>query len=290
MNRQKVWFWMVIRLALVLIVALLFAGCSPRLRVGALQNESRSVELGGAELVRVQINMGAGNLKVSGGTEKLLEADFTYNVAKLKPEVEYTDGALVVRQPDVKGLPDLRGITDFRNEWDLRLNDEVPMDLSVDMGAGTSDLQLAGLPLTRLDVTLGAGTYTLDLSGDWARDLDVTIESGAADITVRLPRDVGARVKIEPGPNMIDATGLTKDGDVYTNPAYGASEVTLQIDIQAGIGLIDLEVEEAAATSDTSPVTGDLSKLIQATAEEACITGPQPFDARFPTRRFTTAW
>ena len=59
--------------------------------------------------------------------------------------------------PRSNGLPDLRGITDFRNEWDLRLYDEVPMDLSVDMGAGTSDLQLAGLSLTGLDVSLGAG-------------------------------------------------------------------------------------------------------------------------------------
>ena len=96
----------------------------------------------------------------------------TYNVARLKPEVEYTDGTLVVRQPDAEGLPALRGITDFRNEWDLRLNDEVPMDLRVEMGAGTSDLQLAGLSLTGLDISLGAGISTVDLSGDWAHDLE----------------------------------------------------------------------------------------------------------------------
>ena len=166
-------------------------------RVGALQTESQSVELEDAKSVRVEIDMGAGDLEVTGGAEKLLEADFTYNVAKLKPEVAYTDGTLVVRQPEIKGLPDLRGIAGFRNEWGLRLNDEVPMDLSVDMGAGTSDLQLAGLSLTGLDVSLGAGNSTIDLSGDWARDLDVTIDAGAETISLRLPRDVGVRVKVE---------------------------------------------------------------------------------------------
>jgi hypothetical protein len=232
-------------IAIGLIAAMLLASCGSQARVGALQTESQSVELGDAQSVRVEINFGAGDLKLTAGAEKLLEADFAYNVAKLKPVVEYTDGTLVVRQPDISGLPDLRDITDYRNEWGLRLYDKVPMDLSVDMGAGTSDLQLAGLSLTRLDVSLGAGEYTLDLSGDWARDLDVTIDAGAADINVRLPRDVGARVKVESGPHTIEATGLTQDGDVYTNAAYGLSDVTLRVDLEAGIGQINLVVEEA---------------------------------------------
>jgi outer membrane murein-binding lipoprotein Lpp len=260
-------------ITLVLFVALLLAGCGSEARVGALQTESQSVELGNAESVRVEIAMGAGNLQVTGGAEKLLEADFNYNVAALKPEVSYTDGTLVVRQPEVSSLPDLRDITDFRNEWDLRLYDEVPMDLSVDVGGGTSDLQLAGLSLTKLDITLGAGTYTVDLSGDWARDLDVTIDAGAADVVLRLPRGVGARVNVEPGPHTIQAIGLTKDGAIYTNGAYGVSDVTLQIDLQVGIGLINLEVEDAAATLDSSPVTGDLSQLIPVSVEKAGITG-----------------
>lgn len=239
-------------IAPMLLATLLLAGCAPRARVGALQSESQSVELGDAESVRVEIVMGAGDLRVTGDADKLLEADFTYNVAMLKPEVKFTNGKLVVQQPDAKGLPALQDITDFRNEWGLRLYDEVPMDLTVDMGGGASDLQLAGLSLTRLDVILGAGISTVDLSGSWARDLDVTIDTGAADITVRLPRDVGARVEVEAGPTTIKASGLRRDGNVFTNDAYGGSEVTLQVNIEAGIGQIKLEIEEAAATSHQS--------------------------------------
>ena len=124
------------------------------------------------------------------------------------------------------------------------------MALSVNMGAGTSDLKLAGLSLTGLDIILGAGTDTIDLSGDWARDLDVTIDSGAAVITVRLPRDVGARVVVDRGANLMETIGLSQDGNVYTNDAYGVSQVTMQVNLKAGIGQINLEVEEAAATSD----------------------------------------
>jgi hypothetical protein len=170
-----------------------------------------------------------------------LEADFTYNVADLKPQVEYTGGTLVVKQPEVEGLPLLQGITGFRNEWDLRLHDSTPMDLTVNMGAGTSDLQLAGLSLTGLDISQGAGKITVDLSGDWKRDLAGTLDVGAADLTVRLPRDVGVRVEANTGVGTINAPGLTKDGNVYTNAAYGVSDVTLQLDIQAGVGRVNLE-------------------------------------------------
>lgn len=230
-------------ITLVLFAALL-ASCAPRARVGELRTESQSVELGDAKSVQVEIKLGAGDLELSGGAENLLEADFTYNVEKLKPEIKYTDGTLILWQPENTGLPDFRGITDYRNEWGLRLNSEVPMDLRVDMGAGTADLQLADLSLTRLDITLGAGGNTIDLSGDWTRNLDVTIEAGAGDITVRLPRDVGTRVEVDAGVGAIESPGLNQDGNVYTNTAYGVSEVTLQVDIQAGVGQIRLEVEE----------------------------------------------
>ena len=217
MNKRKAWFFTKVLFAMVLPGVLLLAACGSQPKVGALRNESQSVELGDASSVSVEIKMGAGDLQVTGGADKLLEADFKYNVAVLKPEVGYTDGRLEVRQPETSGMPNLLGIMNFRNEWDLRLNDQVPMDLSVDLG------------------------------GDWTHDLDATIDTGAANTTLRLPSNVGVRVRVEPGPNIINATGLTKDGNFYTNAAYGVSKVTWQIDLVPGIGLITLEVEQAAA-------------------------------------------
>jgi hypothetical protein len=81
------------------IVACSLAG--PSARVGELVTKSESVELGDAESVQVAVNMAAGVLAVSGGANELLEADFTYNVEELEPEVEYGGGALTVSTPDV---------------------------------------------------------------------------------------------------------------------------------------------------------------------------------------------
>jgi hypothetical protein len=240
------YFWF----TLILTTAWLLTSCGSAPRVGALTSESRSVDLVDGSPVRVEINFGAGDLRLTGGAEKLLEASFNYNVAKLKPEVEYVKGKLVVRQPNANGMPVLQGILDYRNEWGLSLSKLVPMDLVVDMGGGSSQINLAGLSLTRLDVKLGAGTSTLDLRGGWARDLAVTLDTGAAFLTVRLPKNVGVRVKVDPGATMIDTTGLKRDGDVYTNAAYGVSDVTMRVDLKGGIGKINLDVEETAAMSE----------------------------------------
>lgn len=236
MNARKAWTWMTVGIALVL------AGCAPGYRVGELRTESETVEVGDAETVRVEIEMGAGDLEVTGGAQDLLEADFTYNVDRLEPSVEYSDGELVVDQPGARGIP-FEGISGFRNEWALRLKDGIPMDLSVTLGAGTSDLRLADLALTGLHFDQGAGTSTVDLTGDWASDLEAVIETGAADLTVRLPKDLGVRVEVSSGPTAVTAPGFSRDGTVYTNAAYGSADVNLRIAINAGIGVIKLELD-----------------------------------------------
>lgn len=223
-------------------VALLWVGACTN--VGDTQTESRSVALGSAGAARVAIDMGAGRLAVGGGARELMDAEFTYNVAKWKPEVTYSvnggQGNLAVRQPAGKGVRPALG--DTRNEWDLRLNNQVPTELHVNLGAGTSTLKLGGLPLTGLDVEMGAGDTTIDLTGDWKRDLDARIEGGAGKVTVRIPRAVGVRVAVDNGVGKVEAGGLTRDGDAYMNEAYGRSAVTLRIKLEHGAGKVNLEL------------------------------------------------
>jgi len=256
-------------IALLAMVAILLAasGCGGGARVGELRTESETVELGGATSVRVEIEMAAGELDVSGGAAELLEADFTYNVAELKPEVDFSGSTLSVRTPDVQVRGDsLWDLDEYRYEWDLRLNDDVAMDMQVGVGAGRTNLQLGTLSLTTLEVTQGAGevvvdlsgstsltrlnvgggagAMTVDLTGDWQNDLEATIEGGLGKRTLILPADVGVRVKVEVGVGAVDAAGLTKEGEYYTNDAYGQSDVTLYIEVQGGVGETDLIVRE----------------------------------------------
>jgi len=226
----------------ILVILLLASGC---VEDGDLQPESESVELGSAESVRAEIGMGVGELKVAGGAAELLEADFSYNIAQWKPEVKYSvsdnQGLLTVQQPSIKGgIP--KG--DIRYDWDIRLNNDVPLELSVDLGAGDGNFELGSLSLTQLELQMGAGETTVDLTGDWKRDLDAHIECGIGEVTLQLPSNVGVRVDAEGAIAEIHASDLKWDGDAYVNDAYGKSEVTLHIDLEVGVGEINLELEE----------------------------------------------
>jgi predicted small secreted protein len=235
------------RLAVLLVVAAMLLGsCGAQGQgqdVGEMQNESRSVQPKDAKSVRAHLMMGAGELKVGGAADALMEGDFSYNVADWKPQIDYEvsgeRGDLTVEQGSGD---DGRLGGGARNEWDLRFNDDVPTDLVVEMGAGESDLDLDSLTLTGLDLEMGAGETTVDLTGDYARDFDASIEGGVGEATVLVPSEVGVRVRAEGGLGKIEAEGFQREGDAYVNDAYGDSGVTLNVDVRGGVGSIKLEV------------------------------------------------
>ena len=76
-----------------LATAAVFAGaCGTQLggrqqEVGNMQRESKSVDPQTAEPVRANLQMGAEELNLTGGADKLMESDFSYNVADWKPKV-----------------------------------------------------------------------------------------------------------------------------------------------------------------------------------------------------------
>ena len=50
------------------------------------------------------------------------------------------------------------------------------------------------------------------------------------------------KAKAQGGLGKINAEGLERVGDAYVNAAYGESDVTLNVDVQAGVGEINLEI------------------------------------------------
>jgi hypothetical protein len=212
-------------------------------KVGKMQRESKSVDPKNAQSVRARLEMGAGELKLTGGADKLMEGDFSYNVPEWKPEVGYDvsgkKGELVVKQGSSEGAGLSGGA---RNEWDISMNDQLPTDLVVRLGAGESDLDLDSLTLTGLDLRMGAGKTTVDLTGDYARDFGATIEGGVGQATVLLPSGVGVKAKAEGGIGTINAKGLKKVDGAYVNGAYGESDTNLSVDIKGGVGDITLKV------------------------------------------------
>jgi hypothetical protein len=202
----------------------------------------QSIALGAAKAVHTEIKLAAGELELAGGASSLLEGDFSYDRASQRPEVSYnvtgSDGELRIDQPNADHIQ-FGG--NQRSYWTLRFNNQVPLDLAIKMGAGTGRLNLNGLQLSRFSVEGGAGTLDVDMSGDWKKSVDGHISGGVGTVTVHLPTSVGVSVTAHGGLGSVNAADFIRNGDVYVNSLYGKSPISLTLDIQGGIGTINLE-------------------------------------------------
>jgi hypothetical protein len=209
-------------------------------RHGKYLHEDKMVDLAGATSVHTHINMPAGTLAISPGGPAVLDAHFDYDDNDGDPQVNY-DVAGGLGQLDITQTQPVVHVGTEHNSWQLRFANNVPLDLSLDMGAGQGELDLGGLDLTNLKINLGAGQLDVDLRGARTTDLDADIEGGVGQATIKLPEDVGVRVHAEGGLGTISAHGLSRDGDDYVNDALGKSPATIRLTVQGGVGTIDLD-------------------------------------------------
>ncbi len=148
MKRKKVWK-ILIGVGLLVVVGFLLVKVFDV--GGVARTDSQSVELGDAETVRVEITMEMGHLEIAGGTDNLMSADLAYEAFEWKPVVEYNlsgnQGTFVVQPPEGVDSPPYKAGYD----WDLRLNNDVLIDLNVALNTGKADLHLGGLFLSALE-------------------------------------------------------------------------------------------------------------------------------------------
>lgn len=207
------------------------------------ETTTERVEAGSATELEAEIDMGAGDLDITGDATGAMEATFEYGPASLEPEVDYTvnsgTGRLAVSTP---AKVDLRPLRDMHYVWDVALSSGLPLDLSVQMGAGRADIDLRGTDLRRLQMDLGAGDATVDLSGDWIHDAQVWITTGAGELTVRVPADVGVRLRgHKDGIGEFNADGFRADGDTLVNDAYDDADVRFELTLVRGVGTVNVE-------------------------------------------------
>jgi hypothetical protein len=202
-------------------------------------------ELNGATEAAIELIMGAGEMTVrSGDSSALAETEFNYGNAQIKPETSYnvsgSTGTLKISQPDIRYKFGEQNL----NSWRVQLAKGVPYELHVQMGAGSSQLELADLDVRLLTMRLGAGESTVDLTGPRTHDVTGEIQAGVGQVTIILPTGVGVKVTgRKDGIGTFSADGFKVQGDSYVNDAYGTSPTTIELNVTRGVGEVKLELQ-----------------------------------------------
>ena len=222
---------------------LLLSGCSNSIFASDKNEGEIVVKKDKAKELEVVLNFGAGKMDVSGGADEWVSGDAIYEQKKMKPEVSYDldgkVGKLEIAQPNHFNLGKMK------NLWDLKLADDVPVDLVVNAGASDTDLDLKGIQLSNLEVNAGVGEITLDLGGDWKENFDVRISSGVGKMNVILPRNTGVRIQAEKGIGSTSYGNLISKGNgVYENEAYEDAKVQINLEADIGVGEVTFKTEK----------------------------------------------
>lgn len=226
-----------------LIVPLFLAGCGVVSDPGPVVTKEQSVE-GKPEKARVEISIGTGELKVSGGATKLMEGVFRHSEGLGDPEISY-DGTEASGRLVIKGKKRSTMVTgNITNNWRVRLANGPAYDLAIEIGAGSGDVDLSSLDLRGLKLQVGAGQLDVNLDGKYTRNIDVDIQGGVGEMNVRLPKGFGVEASMQGGIGSFKAPGLTKRGESYYNEAYQDNKPAMRIKVQAGVGEIRLTTGE----------------------------------------------
>jgi len=210
-----------------------------------MQEEAILVKKDKAKALEVDIDLGVGEMNVTGGAKEWVEGTANYNIKKLAPQVNYNlrgdTGDIEIKH---KGSTKL-SLANIKNTWAIQLNDDIPMDLTVETGASLANLDLQGLQLEKLDIDAGVGDLTVNLGGDWQKSFTANIETGVGQTTVIVPSKVGVKLTTEKGIGSSTIEGLISKGKgVFVNEAYEKADVVLEINSELGVGDITFKLDK----------------------------------------------
>ena len=207
--------------------------------IGALVTGGQLVEtlelpLGDAQQAQVEIKFGAGELVTRRATPgSLIEGTFRGGVRHRS----ISPGHVELRQDLDGGIPWL----DRDVRWDVGLTDAVPLDLRLDVGAYRGTIDLSDLRLRTLQLHTGASETLVRLPRA-AESTTVKGEIGAASLTLVVPAGVAARIRsrMALGTTRVDEGRFPRVGDVYQSVEYGTAPNQIEIDVQGGVGSVNV--------------------------------------------------
>ncbi|MGQ0712264.1 MAG: LiaF domain-containing protein [Gemmatimonadaceae bacterium] len=115
---------------------------------------------------------------------------------------------------------------------------------SLRFDAGAASIEAAGIGnanVEHLDVDCGAGGVTLDFSGAWAADADARIRVRLGSVTLRVPRDVGVRARVDMTLGTFENDEFRERDGVHYSSNWDGAQRRLSVDARIVLGTLEIE-------------------------------------------------
>jgi len=203
------------------------------------------VELGSLAEAEVLVKFGAGTVDIGAlpsRSANLLEGELEYDRSRGMPvkEIEQRDGKGILTLSSASSRGVFFGVGG--EDWELKLSRDIPLDLSLEAGAASIDLDLEPLKVRNLRLQVGASTVKVKFP-ESAGTTSAVIKAGAATIDLDIPEGVAARINTKLGLSTlrIDESRFQKSDGYYISPGYDTAENRLDISLETGVSTVTIK-------------------------------------------------
>ena len=208
---------------------------------GSVTREHISIPLEGAQNARVRLQHGAGKLNITSYTSAgiLLDGDFS---GKVKVNKRLDGNSLDLKLQMSGDFFPFDWSPGQTLDWSFGLTKDVPLNLELETGASENQIDLTELNVSAFSLKSGASSTLLKLPSA-AKLTRVKIESGAASVKIVVPEGVAARIRSQSGLSSLTVNNqrFQKMGNTYQSPDYDSAEYQSDIDIQMGVGSVEVQ-------------------------------------------------
>ncbi len=207
---------------------------------GPTQTQEISIDYPGDQAVDLNLNFGAGDLKIGNGHgEKLIQGTAKFNVADFAPSIETVENQVNLSTGDleINGIPKLS--SKVENNWDLQIGSQ-PINLQIMAGAYRGEFEFGGMALQSLDITDGAADVRLLFSSPNLVEMErMRYQTGASEVSLNGLANANFKSMIfrgGAGDYRLDFSGtLQRDGVVTVETGFSQLTIAVPANISATV-------------------------------------------------------
>lgn len=191
------------------------------------------------ERASIKLNLDVGKLTLGESTPLLYECISQYRFKEFEPfekfsRTEKEADIFIYHSPITKKVIS----SNIKNNWQLKLNNQIIYDLSVETGAIDIDCNLSDFKVKKLYIESGVSNINLVLP---QYNSKIIIDTGVSNINIAIPKNVGATVNIDSGIAVKNLNDFIKRSGAYISHNYNESEFKTEIEINCGVSDIDID-------------------------------------------------
>jgi hypothetical protein len=190
------------------------------------------------EKATIELKFDSGKLNLKEFTPLLYEFISQYRYKEFEPfekfsRTEKEANIIIYHSPVTKK----RISNNIKNNWELKLNNQIIYNLSIETGAINMDSNLSGFKVEKLYIKSGVSNINLVVP---KYNSKIIINTGASNIDIAIPKEVGAMLNIDSGIAIKNLDDFIKRNDTYISNNYDNSEFKTEIEIDCGVSNIHI--------------------------------------------------